>query len=68
MDGTGIPMSAEVAREEAAVILLEIVKVYAKTLEEEGMWQASAAVRGLGMTAAAAIRKRDTDWLPQNFG
>lgn len=61
-------MSAEVAREEAAQILLEIVKVYARTLEEENLWQAASAVRGLGMTAATAIRKRDTDWLPQQHG
>ena len=61
-------MSPEVAREEAAVILLEIVKVYARTLEEEKMWQAASAVRGLGMTAADAIRKRDLDWLPQQHG
>ena len=60
--------SPDVVRHECAVILEEIIKVYAVSLEQASQYAAAQAIRALGKTAIPAIRKGDPDWLPRHSG
>ena len=60
--------SPDVVRHEGAVILEEISKVYATSLEQAGQYAAAQAIRALAKTAIPAIRKGDPDWLPPHCG